>query len=369
MASLVLMPSLPPSVVMPCPCYSQATEQLHKNYPYCATTSPAKAYCNAKYRKEHYGLSIVQTVECNQCLEDMQEYIRLFPNGIFPEGSPDTPDKYTSVGTVSIPGPMESAVGVPLFATQRAANAEGYLTNDGRFVVKKGSLITPKGPTSTCPQSAKNRLLVEASNLSGNKVLTDLAFSSASSAACFVTQASVNGNDVWKSTNGTKLIDLVDFFGSSFADKPHFSPAPSEVTGIVSETGGDSSDTVASTPNDDSDVEAKADVVVSSDTSITILHCKGRGANAKGYIRNDGKFVVLADSFITPLDFTTACPSGARKRHIAEQDKILGNLLKENLEFNSPSAAANFVLKSMVNGNDAWLTEDGVKLGMLTKGT
>lgn len=40
-------------------------------------------------------------------------------------------------------------------------------------------------------------------------------------------------------------------------------------------------------------------------------------------------------------------------------------MLKEDMEFNSPSAAAKFVLKSSVNGNDLWLTEDGIKLGDL----
>lgn len=270
-------------------------EYVYKNYPYCATTSPAKAYCNARYRKEHYGLSIGQTVECDQCLADMQEYIRLFPKGIFPEGSPDTPEKYTSGGGTSVPGPMESAIGVPLFAKQRSADAEGYLTSDGKFILKKGSFITPKEPTSTCPQSTRNRLLVEAGNLVGNKVLNDLVFSSPSAAACFVAKASMNGNDVWRSANGTKLIDLIDFFGSSLSDEPQFGPAPSTVTGVVAET---------------DETDANADVAVLSAADYTTLYCKGRGANAKGYVRADGKFIVLADSFVTPLDFTASCPTG-----------------------------------------------------------
>lgn len=38
------------------------------------------------------------------------------------------------------------------------------------------------------------------------------------------------------------------------------------------------------------------------------------------------------------------------------------NILLKNIEFDSPSAAAQFVTKNSVNGWKAWKTEDGIEL-------
>lgn len=47
---------------------------------------------------------------------------------------------------------------------------------------------------------------------------------------------------------------------------------------------------------------------------------------------------------------------------------VVDNKLVADVSFKSPSSAANFVTGRSTNGNLAWTTEDGKKLGALLKG-
>lgn len=72
-------------------------------------------------------------------------------------------------------------------------------------------------------------------------------------------------------------------------------------------------------------------------------------------------FVVLKDSKIAPIsdDESTISPGNREKR---EKCKIENNILQEDVLFNSPSGAAEFVTGKSCNGLIMWKTEDGKTL-------
>ena len=88
-----------------------------------------------------------------------------------------------------------------------------------------------------------------------------------------------------------------------------------------------------------------------------LLHMKSRGANANGIIRG-GKFIVLKGSRVA-LTPTPSCLESTRKNREEHKDKINadGELL-EDISFDSPSGASNFVCFASTDGYDYWKYED-----------
>lgn len=93
-----------------------------------------------------------------------------------------------------------------LYFAKANINATAQRTSEG-FVVIRGSRINPFYVKS-CPESAiKDR--ARYADLIRDSVLTDdILFSSPSAAAAFVGGASLSGNELWKTEDGTSLKDL-----------------------------------------------------------------------------------------------------------------------------------------------------------------
>lgn len=88
------------------------------------------------------------------------------------------------------------------------AKAE-YDINSGIVIVLKGSVISDT--ISQCSfRSAKSvETLRKSGCVKNNKLIEDVSFKSASSAANFVTGSSTNGKLAWKDEKGTALKDLL----------------------------------------------------------------------------------------------------------------------------------------------------------------
>ena len=111
-------------------------------------------------------------------------------------------DARDSFDTVSVRMPKKAAGVMQLFCTDRGANAVGCPTEDGKFIVKKGSMLTTLGPTNSCPDSAKKAYNDAKDIIRGNQLIEDVIFNSASAASNFVLLASTNGNDRWHTEDG-----------------------------------------------------------------------------------------------------------------------------------------------------------------------
>lgn len=101
-------------------------------------------------------------------------------------------------------------------------------------------------------------------------------------------------------------------------------------------------------------------------TIIEELYFTRKGISARGIKTVEG-FRVLKGSSIAPI-IHSSCPEGARKARKNYSNKIdSNNILIEDLLFPSPSAAADFVGGSSLNGNIMWQTSGGIKLKDLNK--
>lgn len=82
---------------------------------------------------------------------------------------------------------------------------------------------------------------------------------------------------------------------------------------------------------------------------------------ARGRRTSEG-FVVLADSVVAPK-LQQSCPEAARRMREKYVDDIdADDVLRRDVLFSSPSAAASFVAGSSTNGNIVWKTADGLTL-------
>lgn len=89
-----------------------------------------------------------------------------------------------------------------------------------------------------------------------------------------------------------------------------------------------------------------------------VMQLKHSKLKAHGRRTSDG-FVVLKDSQVAPKE-TRSCPGTIRNLRQKYADKVSDNyILKEDVGFNSPSAAAGFVTFSSINGMTAWVDSDG----------
>ena len=101
----------------------------------------------------------------------------------------------------------------------------------------------------------------------------------------------------------------------------------------------------------------------SNDEPILYLNYKdGKGIGRR---TSDG-FVVLKGSVLTSK-FTKTCPENVIKARKKYAEKIENNILKTDLLFSSPSAAAGFICAAHVNGNKVWKNKNGISLGNLDK--
>lgn len=97
------------------------------------------------------------------------------------------------------------------------------------------------------------------------------------------------------------------------------------------------------------------------------LYLKHTKIKASGCRTSDG-FVVFKGSQVAPKA-TTSCPGTIQNLRQKYADKIANNTLIENIGFNSPSAAAGFVLYYSVNGMTIWRSADGKTLKDLENNT
>lgn len=84
----------------------------------------------------------------------------------------------------------------------------------------------------------------------------------------------------------------------------------------------------------------------------------GRNISARMKRTSTG-YKVLTGSEISPLDDGNRSLNVKNARNSAQ---IVNGILQEDVEFNKPSPAAEFVLGYSANGNDYWKTKDGVPL-------
>ena len=90
-----------------------------------------------------------------------------------------------------------------------SGKATGQRTSDG-FVVLCGSVLNPT-TTKSCPERSLKDREKYADKIDKNGVLTaDLLFSSPSAAAGFIGGASLNGNALWKNSDGIGLKELIE---------------------------------------------------------------------------------------------------------------------------------------------------------------
>ena len=93
-----------------------------------------------------------------------------------------------------------------------------------------------------------------------------------------------------------------------------------------------------------------------------ILTYKFKGLVAYGMLHDDG-FLLLKKSQL--VDIKDAAPSlrdNVKKLREKHKEKIVNNVLQEDLLLNSPSQAASFCVLSPVSGNVAWIDASGNKL-------
>lgn len=86
----------------------------------------------------------------------------------------------------------------------------------------------------------------------------------------------------------------------------------------------------------------------------------GRGANANGFPKDDGQFVVLKGSLISP-DVTDGIPLNvaAQREELIEKGVIQKDVFTEDYVFSSPSTAAAVILGRSSNGRREWTKIDG----------
>lgn len=88
------------------------------------------------------------------------------------------------------------------------ATAE-YDNNSGNVVVLKGSVISDTVSQGSFRSAKSVETLRKSGCVQNNKLIEDVSFKSASSAANFITGSSTNGKLAWKDENGTALKDLL----------------------------------------------------------------------------------------------------------------------------------------------------------------
>lgn len=174
-------------------------EYAHKNFAKCLTSSPSKANCNSAYRKNHYKLSTIQIKTCDQYVENILQYIRLFQNTIFPQQylSPAVPA--SNIETFYFASPKRDSDGKAEIQIKL-----GH-TKARKAILKAGSRVsTDVSDSFGSSASVKaHRQQLEAQGKLINRVLQeDIPFDSQSGAGQFLNGTSFDGNSNWKTVSG-----------------------------------------------------------------------------------------------------------------------------------------------------------------------
>ena len=180
-------------------------EYVIKNYPNCATTTPAAKNCNAAYRNTHYKLTSGGIVACTGYIDDITHYISLFPASIFPGGvkvAPSTPPPAApkvQTDTFYYDNPKRDAHGKAIIEIHCGHNEKR------KTVLLKGSKISAQVSTAFTSHTSVIALRdkYEKTGKIVNRVLQeDIAFDSQSGAGQFLNGTSFDGNSCWKTVKG-----------------------------------------------------------------------------------------------------------------------------------------------------------------------
>ena len=181
-------------------------EYVHKHFAHCATSTPSQKNCNADYRSIHYNLNVGSIRACNQYVEDIIHFISLFPS-IFP--------KQPEITAISQDAPVSSVTpdSQLYYYRSRKGDIDGTaeIRDDAKriTILKAGSKISPKVSENFKNSEAlqkKRELLTDAGKIADNVLLSDIEFTSPSTAATFLCGRSVNGYEVWKSIDNDELL-------------------------------------------------------------------------------------------------------------------------------------------------------------------
>ena len=188
-------------------------EYAIKHYTKCATTTPSAKNCNASYRNSHYHLSGGSIKACNQYLADIEHFISLFPQTIFPPVA-TTP---TVSAPASVPvAPVASSVQTELFYfinKKRDVSGKAEIevnlghTKKRKTILKAGSKVSANVSDAFDSSDTVRALrdqLEKAGQLVNRVLQIDLPFDSQSGALKFLNGTSLNGNECWKTVNGDK---------------------------------------------------------------------------------------------------------------------------------------------------------------------
>ena len=172
-------------------------EYAHQNFTKCLTVTPAKANCNAKYRKEHYKLNNGQVHTCNQYIEDIKYYLSKFPYSIFPGSS----DKTVAGGEKAL---------FCYRSEKRDIDAKATIlihcghSNKRKTILKAGSKVS-NVVSDKYSAVEEYRKELESEGILVNRILQeDLPFDSQSGAGQFIYGSSFDGNSNWKRVSDNK---------------------------------------------------------------------------------------------------------------------------------------------------------------------
>lgn len=108
--------------------------------------------------------------------------------------------------------------------------------------------------------------------------------------------------------------------------------------------------------------EPVAGGIPESEIEDQIFHSRGKKSAALAKLTDDG-IVVLRGSHLATV-ITKSAPKQVNRLRAKFSDSIDSTfVLTKDIRFTSPSAAAGFVGGASLNGNDYWVTDDGVTLG------
>ena len=98
------------------------------------------------------------------------------------------------------------------------------------------------------------------------------------------------------------------------------------------------------------------------------LVSKKNGLNATGeYSPIDRSLTVYKGSLLSETVSDSKTFRGKKSIINSRKGMVSGNILIKDVQFKSPSTAANFVTGTSSNGNRLWKTEDGTPIGDLEK--
>jgi hypothetical protein len=231
-------------------------------------------------------------------------------------------------------------------------NATGIVTSEG-FVVLKGSLLSTE-VADWCPDSIKKLRVASANNIDSSRRLKEnQVFNSPSYAADFVSGRNVSGLKWWRNKDGVSLGTLG---GDSSKEKDIKEDDPSK---IVKTHIADAAKSGGKPKHDDSSSSSKV-------LSLQMTWRSDTGKAALAYCElRDGKYYVLSGSRIKLVQGKGFTDALKKKR---DNSKISSDgVLQEDVEFNSPSTAASFVVGGSRDGKLVWKTKEGKKLAEILK--